>query len=100
MFALHFSHAEDNHEYCYCNKLLFYFNYQVPVEEQNYTIKPLNGPSIVIVIEGDGHTESNGTQTRIEISPGATIFSPAKHSLTINCNGNGLLAFQAYCQIS
>lgn len=73
---------------------------QVPREELHYTIKALNGPSIIIVIKGDGHIENNNSQTRIDISPGAAIFSPAKHSLAIKCNGNGLLIFQAYCQIN
>lgn len=73
---------------------------QVPCGNSSYTLKPLSGPSIIIIIEGDGHLKSNDVDTRITISPGVTLFSPAKHSLTINSNGGDLLLFQAYCDIT
>lgn len=73
---------------------------QVPCEDSNYTMKPLNGPSIILFIRGGGHIENNDYNTRINFSAGVSLFCPAQHSLTINCNGSGLLIFQAYCVLS
>ena len=59
-------------------------------------MKPLNGPSIIIVIEGRGYFEESKFNQQINISAGTTVFCSASYSLTINKGNTKLLMFQAY----
>ena len=59
-------------------------------------MKPLNGPSIIIVIEGNGHFEKNDFNKQIIISSGTTVFCSASYSLVISKGNSQLLMFQAY----
>ncbi|XP_028409346.1 mannose-6-phosphate isomerase-like [Dendronephthya gigantea] len=72
----------------------------VPCEKISYTLKALNGPSIIIIIEGKGHFESSDSNKQIVISPGTTVFCSARHVLNIEKDNTELLMFQAYCELS
>ena len=73
---------------------------QIPCEEVRYTLKPLDGPSIIIITEGSGHFEKSDFNKQIAISAGTTVFCSAGHSLIINKNNTKLLMFQAYCEVN
>ena len=72
----------------------------IPCEEVRLTLKPLDGPSIIIVMEGSGHFEKSDFNKPIAISAGTTVFCSAGHSLIINKNNIELLMFQAYCEVN
>lgn len=59
-------------------------------------MRPLNGPSIIIVIEGSGYFEKSDFNKQIIISAGTTVFCSASYSLIINKHNTKLLMFQAY----
>ncbi|CAB4022471.1 Mannose-6-phosphate isomerase [Paramuricea clavata] len=72
----------------------------VPCKEISYMLRPLNGPSIIIIIEGKGHFEKSDFNKQIAISAGTTVFCSASHSLIINKENTKLFMFQAYCEVN
>ncbi len=73
---------------------------QVPAQELRYTLRSLNGPSIIIIMEGNGHFEKSDFNKQIPISSGTTVFCSAGHSLIVDKDNTKLLMFQAYCEVN
>ncbi|EDO37939.1 predicted protein [Nematostella vectensis] len=66
----------------------------LPASLSSYTVKAVEGPSILIVISGGGETL---TQQPLKLERGAVLFMPASVELPVKTGNEGLLVFRAYC---
>ncbi|EPX71061.1 mannose-6-phosphate isomerase [Schizosaccharomyces octosporus yFS286] len=65
--------------------------------EQSQTIRDITGPSILIVVEGNGLLKGENGDTA-SISPGFVFFISANYPLTISSSSKTLIVYQAYCE--
>lgn len=72
----------------------------IPVSDQYTAIPVIDGPSIVIALEGQGSIRLVQREAADEISKGDVLFVPAGCQILLNSSlGRNLLIFQAFCQI-
>jgi mannose-6-phosphate isomerase len=83
--------------------------YSPPIEEfsilqtslnksQTETIKGLEGPSIIIFVEGEGTIKSAADDSSLHCEKGSIFFIGAGVSTTLTGNGVGsLIAYRAFC---
>jgi len=87
----------------------FTFEYDPPIDEftvlrtnlkmnQVEKMSKINGPSIILGIEGSGIIESNGIS--YPISAGFVYFVSANVDLDIKASNEDLLLYRAFCEIS
>lgn len=71
--------------------------FQLPAGVTNYTVKPLNGASIIIALNGHAAAGAEG-ESDIEIKRGSVLFVAANVSvsLTISSCDVGMLLFRAF----